>query len=139
MKGRDEKYVRIISAYRPNDSKGPNSVLQQQIRYFREKKHCIDPKPIALFDRDLKNEITKWMEMGDQIILGIDANDTVDCGQFSDQMLEVGLTEAVSPQHPLKSPPATYNRNTNRSTIDGLFVSFGVEVTQAGMLAFDSD
>ena len=54
-------------------------------------------------------------------------------------MLEVGLREAVSSQHPLNSPPATYNRNTNRSTIDGLFVSFGVEVTQAGMLAFDSD
>ena len=76
--------------------------------------------------------------MGDQIVLGIDANESVEDGPLVEKLQELGLSEAISDCHYPTSPPATYNRNTQNETIDGSFVSSGVEVTACGLAAFDS-
>ena len=76
--------------------------------------------------------------MGDQIVLGMDANCSVEQSTFVERMREVGLVEAISRQHLPLSPPETYNRNTEQKTIDGIFVTSGVDVTSAGFMAFDA-
>jgi hypothetical protein len=77
--------------------------------------------PINAFDNDLICSIKSWIEIGDQIILGIDANEDVRSGPFARRLhLECGLQEIMIRQLGLNLPN-TYARGT--APIDGLFVS----------------
>ena len=75
-KGRSGVSLRYIAAYRPVLNKdGPLSVWSQQRTYFQQ--HNEDQCPRDLFTIDLCKEIEKWLESGDQLILGVDANEDV--------------------------------------------------------------
>ena len=138
MKGKRAKHVQFVSTYRPNPSLGPNTVHEQHVQYFLEEQNIFDPKAIELFDWDLTAELERWIDMGDQVVLGIDANISVKYGPLVDTLRELSTTEAILGTHSSTSPPATYNRNTNNDTINGIFVTSGVGVKQAGLAVFDS-
>ena len=91
----------------------------------------------AIFDNDLVNSIKAWILLGDSIVLGIDANDDVRHSRLTNQLSEIGLRDGILSTHPSMSPPATHNRNLNRTPIDAIFVSSNVIVTRAGYAPFD--
>ena len=139
MQGRDDSYVRFVSAYRPCvNKKGLNSVYNQQFVYFQDEKNMVKPDPIKLFDDDLIRVLLKWVEDGDNIVLGIDVNDLVTDSPLALRLAALGIHDAVTHHHPSQSTPATQNCNTQRKTIDGIFVSAGVNIRRCGYLAFDS-
>ena len=138
FRGKADTSVRMISAYRPTCNKdGYGSVWNQQCRYFSENLNIEDPNPQSLFEEHLVEEIVSFMNAGDSIVLGVDGNYDVRTSALSQKLTELGLRDAILTLHAPASPPATYNRNTNRVPIDAIWVSPSVEVNRAGYCPFD--
>ena len=73
-----------------------------------------------MFTIDLCKEIEKWLESGDQLILGVDANKDVRAGPFSCSLKTLGLVNVISNHHGNEAQ-AIYNRAS--IPIDGLYAS----------------
>ena len=83
------KNVRVISAYRPVKScrvrrRGADlhdrlgTVWEQHVRHFGDL--TVDPR--KRFDKDLLEELTRWRDEGDEIILMMDANQHIYDGKL---------------------------------------------------------
>lgn len=68
--------------------------------------------------------------------MGMDANEDVCNGPFSQRLQDLGLYETITRHHLPISPPATQNRNRSRTPIDGIWATGTLEVTKAGYTAF---
>ena len=131
--GRNGVTLRVIAAYRPVLNKtGIMSVWSQQRAYFDGLNE--DRCPRDMFTVDLCNEMIQWKESGDQLILGLDANEDIRAGQFSSKMAHLGMTEAIVHQHGYDAP-ATYKRGS--APIDGLYVSKTLLGLRCGYLKFE--
>ena len=132
-KGRNGVAIRYVAAYRPVLNKnGLLSVWSQQRSYFDDNDE--DRCPREMFTIDLCAEIVKWQVSGDQVIIGLDANEDVRNGDFSRKLARLGLTETITAQHG-NCTPATYKRGS--IPIDGLYVSSTLRGLQCGYLAFE--
>ena len=134
MEGKNNHHLRVVSAYRPVDSVGHRTVQAQHTRYFRTKLKDVDPRQV--FYEDLHDEVTKWKELGDHIIIGIDANEDVRTGLTQETFRALGMTEIILNHH--RNPPATCDKNNNRQPIDGLFVTPGIRLVTGGYSAFNA-
>jgi hypothetical protein len=77
--------------------------------------------PIEAFDKDLIHDIDKCMALGDQVILGIDANEDVQTSFLAHRLhSECGLQEIMIRNYG-ENLPNTYARGL--TLIDGLFAS----------------
>eukprot|EP00957_Ditylum_brightwellii_P096180 7327123-Ditylum_brightwellii.AAC.1 len=69
----------VISAYRVCENNlsqaGPSTCWKQQWRFFRKKGH-LNPDPRKLFLRDFTAFIDKQIGNDEELIIGIDANET---------------------------------------------------------------
>ena len=84
IRGENDQYTRFVSGYRPHkNSAGTGSVWSQHVRYYRQE-GIQDPQPQNLFMEELITMIQTWMEDGDHVILGLDAN--VDVRHGSNQI-----------------------------------------------------
>jgi hypothetical protein len=86
--------------------------------------------------RNLFMECTKWMDEGNQLIIGIDANEDIRTSATAEFFQTLGLRNAILDKHSQWSPPATHNRNNQRQPIDGLFVTPGLQAVAAGYSGF---
>ena len=68
-------------------------MYRQHIRYLD--KHGDSRSPREAMLQDLCNDIQRWQESGDQIVLMMDANEDVALLQQHPLFCEVGLTEAM--------------------------------------------
>lgn len=126
----------LVSAYRPTvNKKDIGSTWNQHNRYFNDMAHGRDP--IKAFDDDLIKALEEWLASGANIILGMDINEDARDGKLAKRLQELGLREGVTTHHKNKSPPATQNRNTTRTPIDGIWVTGNLEIIKAGYSAFD--
>lgn len=133
--GKNQKFVRFISAYRPVDNKiGESSVWNQHMRFWTEEGRKIDP--IQAFDDDLITELTTWFNEGDTLILGMDYNTDIRQGPLQAAFKELNMKEGILTNHPGKSPPATQNTNRTRTPIDGIWMSAGIDVLASGYWEF---
>ena len=107
---------------------------QQHRRYLTSKKRIDEPRE-AIY-KDLFEEILRWKEEGNQLIIGMDANEDVRTGSTAEFFLAAGMKEAILDRNKESSPPATYNRNNRRQPIDGIWVTPGLTATTAGYEAF---
>jgi hypothetical protein len=71
---------------------------------------CADD-PIDRFDKDLLEFIQQCQDAGEQIIIGIDANEDVRTSAFSQKMKEVGLVDVCTNRNGSNAPP-TYLTNS---------------------------
>jgi hypothetical protein len=97
-RGKQDHSLRVISAYRPVLSKsGTTSVWSQQQSFFdaRNDDRCLRD----IFVRDLVTEVQSWMESGDHIILGINANEPIQSGKVLQALQRLGLVEILSSTH----------------------------------------
>ena len=117
--GRGGVNVRVVTAYRPVLNKqGAQSVWNQQKWYFEGIQD--DRCPRDAFVDDLCKEVAEWLELGDQLVIGIDANEDVRSGVLTTKLERLGLVENVTAKHGCQGPP-TYDRGS--VPIDGMFVS----------------
>jgi len=82
--------------------------------------------------------IKAWMQDGDYVVLGLDANADVRSGAVQKELANIGMFDAIIRHHSTKSVPATCNTNESRKPIDGIWTSHGVEVLRCSYLQFDS-
>jgi hypothetical protein len=97
--------------------------------------HKSNFEPREALYKDLHRACSEWLVAGDQLIIGIDANEDVRTGQTEAFFRTLGMKEAILTWH-TRSPPATQNRNTHRQPIDGLFVTPELIAVAAGCEAF---
>jgi hypothetical protein len=127
--------TRLVFAYRlcAAKVKGLKTIYQQQLRYIQNK--GLNTTPLELFDKDLTNQITKWREEGDIIILLMDVNKHPIEGKFSRRLA------AKSPDmhkflHKCWGPVASYTHINGSQPINGGYKSPEIEVVNLAMLNF---
>ena len=74
-------------------------------------------------------------ELGDHIIIGIDANKDVRTDKTQETFRALGMSEIILHHH--RNPPATCNKNNNHQPIDGLFTTPGIRLVAGGYSAFN--
>jgi hypothetical protein len=135
-KGKGGMHLRVVGAYRPNPkASGENTVYVQHQRYLLKQKDDRDSQ--LAFDQDFEKTLKTWSELGDHIVVAMDANDDLRNGPVKRLMARQGLREALLTRHHDKPTVATYNRNHDCKPIDGIFVTGGIKVTAGGYYAFD--
>ena len=82
--------------------------------------------------QEITATIQAWMQEGDHVVLGLDANEDVRSGAVQKGLANIGMFEAIIRHHPTKSVPATCNKNLSIMPIDGIWTSPGVEVLRCG-------
>jgi hypothetical protein len=79
--------TRIVAAYRPctAKTKGLKTVYQQHLWHIQAKGlHC---SPLDLFDKDLIEQISKWHEEGERIVLLMDVNEHPTEGKLNRKLI----------------------------------------------------
>ena len=109
----------------------------QHVNHFREK-GIREPDPRKIFDDHLIEAVKEWMDLGDNVIIGIDMNDDVRTGHLAKRLNVIGLQDGILKLHPNSSPPSTFDGNDSRTPIDAIFVSAAVEIRRGGYMPFDS-
>ena len=132
-KGKSGITFRVISAYRPRTNAGAHTVFSQQRSYFDNINVGRQPKDIMI--EELCDEIRKWQDLGDLIMLMTDVNEHVGNDFITNTFQAVGLKEAILDQHlEMHDPQPTYQRGSD--PIDGIFISANIEIQSAGYLPF---
>ena len=135
IQGQENYRTRFVSVYRPCPSDGTSSVYAQHQRYFDGKHEDRDPRKAIL--EDLATEMRIWRDAGDCIIIGMDANEDVRNPLLVNFFKTFGMREAILERHASdSSPPATYQRNTSRIPIDGIWCNRTLTAVHAGYFAF---
>ena len=132
---KEDRWLRIVSAYRPVKSTDLGSSYRQQERYFRSIHTFTCPR--KQFLEDLAAIMKIWLAMEDHIIVGIDANEDVRHGSVQHTMNELGLRDIILELHPGKDPPETCYKNRSRVPIDGLFATHGIVPSAGGYTRYD--
>jgi hypothetical protein len=135
IRGTQNRFIRIISAYRcVKNIHGPLSVWNQQ-RYLLDLQRC-ELDPIDKFDQDLKIFLEECLNAGELIVMGIDVNEDVRTGTFSQFMRSLGLVDICTNKHGTGAPP-TYARGA--TPIDALYVSSAFVGLDCGYLPVACD
>jgi hypothetical protein len=112
-------------------------VFSQHEYYFNEIANPTGYRnPRDAFYEDLDVWINKWTEDGDQIILGLDANEDIHTGKTLEWTSQWGLIDVMATTHPQRPRTATCNKNYNNIPIDGIWCSPSLVIHSAGMTGF---
>lgn len=138
LSGKKGISTRIVCAYRPCKSNGPDTAYIQQALYFNSIGRKGDPR--KLFMEDLAQTIKQWQHLGEKIILTGDFN-TGDkntqkkLSQFWNPWLkQTGLINAHQQSSTHNIIPSTHERG--QVQIDYMFISPDLSITRAGFLPF---
>jgi hypothetical protein len=131
LQGRHGYFTRFITVYRPCKTKDNlGSAYNQHLRYWRDKGNfeC----PLIIFDQDLEQQLQEWLQAGEQLIIGIDANEDIRQGQIHTMMDRLGLRDSILSMFPHQTPPETNLKNNHRCPIDAIFTTPGIHPTTGG-------
>jgi hypothetical protein len=134
-------HLRVVGAYRPNP-KGWGESKGGGREYGVHATSAISPKTKGSsgFSAGLRPRPTKsntWSEVGDHIVIAMDANDDLRNGPLKRLMARQGLHKAILTKHRDKPTVATYNCNHDCKPIDGIFATRGIKIMADGYYAFD--
>jgi hypothetical protein len=129
---------RIISGYRPvtDSSNKPATVFSQHEQYFYEQGNERNLR--QTFIEDLGEQITKWKEDSNLIILGLDLNDNAWTSEATQTIEFWGLINVHTTHHPDLPTVATCNKNQSNVPIDRMWCSPAIEIMSGGMTGFGS-
>jgi len=131
IQGREGFWLRVVSAYRPvHNTTELGSTYQQHLRFLRSRNKRKDPRDQFLID--LKQQLQQWLLLGDNIMVGIDANEDVRHGDTHSMFHDLGLHDLILHHHHTLIPPETCAKNNHNIPIDSIFVSPGLTMTQGG-------
>jgi hypothetical protein len=105
----------IVTAYRPCVTHGPTTAWMQQWSLLREEGR-INPDPVKIFYQDLTAQLDQWTQKGYEIILMIDANETIgeNPGGLNFLIRQARLTDLIHHKHPTLQQTNTYARGTKQ-------------------------
>jgi hypothetical protein len=134
--GKNDTRLRVISGYRPNPDTQDHtgSVYSQQERRLRTLKD--NRNPFRAFIKDLEKQLELWIQAGNLLIIGLDANDNVRTGDVTMMLRTKGLLNIHHAQRPHLPPEATCNKNTKAVPVDGIWASPSLHCTAAGSYGF---
>ena len=93
-RGKNNKILRVVTAYPPNPSCGLYTVYAQHRAHFNEiNKTMWEPR--AQFLVDLQSEIHKWQNQKEQVVLMMDCNEDVRSDTIQKFLEEVGMKEII--------------------------------------------
>jgi hypothetical protein len=101
--GKEGHHVRILTLHRPCQSGGASAVFQQHARGLAAKGDTRNPRTAIL--QDVLMLVQTWKEMGDHVIIGMDANEDVRTGEVNDLLSAAGFREVILDLHSDLSPP----------------------------------
>lgn len=116
---------------------GGHRVHEQHEGYLASHSRFNETPRMALLN-DLKVTFFQTLAQGDRVVIGIDANEDVCNRPFNHMLAELGLKETILDRYHTSSPPATCKKNTQRTAIDGLWVSAGITITQGEYCEYNS-
>jgi hypothetical protein len=109
--GKNGIALRVVSAYQPNGpgTGGPYTVYTQHVRHLcsGDKNNLHDPQTV--FIEDLKTQLQDWIDTGDQIVVGIDANDDLCNGPVNTMFESIGMHDAIRSKYTNWDTAATCN------------------------------
>jgi hypothetical protein len=146
MRGKNNKEIVVLSAYRPTRSSDPgdSTCYSQQWNTLRITKGTPSPEPRKEFITDLTNEIKEWEKQKCEIIIGLDANESMESTNSMIKTLVDNTTLHSLVKSENEKEPETHTRGTKcidfmlgTQKVKDLIVAAGYLPFYAG--AFDSD
>ena len=135
-RGKDNIQLRVVSVYcvtKPQEYGERKAFIQQQNALLKLK---IQGDPITNFWNDFWEDVDKWLDDGEQLVLCGDWNRDVREEAFVEEFLSRNLCPAITGKHASSEAPETYNGGS--LPIDEIFVSSTLAVTNAGYLEHGS-
>jgi len=97
LRGKENHFLCIVSAYRPCESDGHLTMYQQQIRWFSKQGKDICPRTQIL--TNLSAQVKQWTLEGDTVIILADINDDIRTDLIMSTFWQMGLVDAITSQH----------------------------------------
>ena len=136
LRGKRGLHTRIITAYRPTQPSSTSddalTVYAQHELYFRGTRN-----PRDAFFEDLTGIIHRWMEEGDQVILGGDFNDDTRSDDITQRRENMGLVDPFLQRFPTLPTVSTCRSNSNQQQIDSIWISPGLDIQAGGFSGFN--
>jgi len=136
LSGKEGHRTHIVSVYNPIvSSPGPHTVNRQQTRHLRATKDY--RKPTDALREDLKKAVLNWIEAGEHLIIGLDANEDVQRGKLTSMLRLCRLHNMIHTKHPkLKSVPI-FECSDKDAPINAIMTTFlESNAIRCGYLAF---
>lgn len=134
FRGQNGTTICLVTCYRPvPPGPGSSSVYAQHLTYFSDTGRSACPRQ-AFLD-DLRSEICKWKEEGDQVLVMGDINDPINSHKIRAFFAKLGMRELITEKHGT-SGPATTRSNKSDEAIDGIWGTLGISIIAGGYLPF---
>jgi hypothetical protein len=134
LRGKDQRIIRVVSAYRPVKNEiNAGSAWNQQQTYGDI--HNLNGTPHTRWLDDLSRLVQQWLCQGESLIVMVDLNDDVKKGKTAKALNRMGLREIISDKH--QDLEATFHRGS--LSIDGIFVSSEIQPVRCGYASSISD
>eukprot|EP00957_Ditylum_brightwellii_P166981 12711920-Ditylum_brightwellii.AAC.1 len=118
FRGKDNITFRVVTFYKPCSPSGPGLVYTQHTNHFDSIGR--DGYPRAELLKGLKEEIKKWGETGDQIVMMGDINKYIHLDSITKWAEEIGMRELITDKHGRDGPATTQGKGGQRA-IDGIW------------------
>jgi hypothetical protein len=89
------------------------------------------------FCEDLKTQLSLWIKVGDQIIVGLDANNDLQNGPVHMMLTSLNMKDAIRSHYPSWPTATTCNSSTMGKPIDGLYTTCDIQMQAGGYHPFD--
>ena len=127
LRGSNGRTLRFVTVYRPVLSHGATSAYQQHRSVLLEQ--GIDECPRKKLMEDLRRDLEKWIEEGDQLLVAGDFNEDVRSGLVKSTFDDLNMDECIFRQHGPNAPNTFQNGSV---PIDGIFGSKGIDILLSG-------
>jgi hypothetical protein len=133
-KGKSSVSLKVACAYCPCASDEALLTYSQHVNYFYE--HDDDRCPRQAFLDDLKVELRRWIQAGQQVIVMLDANGDVRGGEVAQIFCESSMREVLLEINSDLPATSTFNHNSQDIPIDGVFATPSIQLQTGGYFAF---
>lgn len=132
-RGKGGIMFRAVSIYQPRENTdGQKTVWSQQKRELQNNND--DRNPIDAFKEDFKKELQEWIQMGDQVIVAGDVNQSIFDDDITSIFEQHNMRNVIFEMHDPQNAPKTYFRSSEGRIVDGIWATPGIEALQCGYL-----
>ena len=136
IRGKKDMITRIIVGYRPvpDNSHRVGTVFTQHQVHLWSINRFEDPREAFL--HDLFQFTDSCIAAGESIILALDLNEDCRNPVIAQRFTDHSFIDCHASVHTNLTPVATCNKRLTQVSIDGIWVSAGMDITKSGMLGF---
>ena len=131
IEGKSGEATICVSTYRPFKNINRMSTVQnQQVCYFQQERQIEELDVYTLFITNLCKALGDMGDLGFQLVLGMNANDSIRDGSVSAAPANIGIKEVLISNHRGESVPVTLSKDKQLKPIDSnsIWTSPGLDV-----------